>query len=231
MPYTDNIHEEDDANTFSVDVMAAFLYPVRGSGVITILIGALFYGLASALGLLMILVGGYYVLFWKAIILKTASGIDHIPNVPDMADVWDDIIKPYLSGIFTLIICYLPAVLILEYTGSKSLFWIAFAACTFYLPMAWLAVVMHNNMMALNPVFIVRSITKVFGPYLLAFIGLVLVFAATEGLEYLFMDENAPLAAIYISGLFSLYFMMVVMRILGLIYKHNKDELGWFQSY
>jgi len=102
-----------------------------------------------------------------------------------------------------------------------------YLAGSFCLPMALLALLLHRSYAALNPAFVISSIFRVGGEYLLTYLVLVLT------------DVVYVLVRIYGDNLFIvgrlaglsiwLYFMMLYMYETGRIYYLNQKRLAWFQ--
>jgi len=80
----------------------------------------------------------------------------------------------------------------------------------------------------MNPLLIVPSIARVPKDYAIAcgisFGILVLQAAAQQSVRIM----NVPIASYFVSGLVSFYFVIVEMRMLGMLYRTHKDDLGWF---
>jgi hypothetical protein len=98
-----------------------------------------------------------------------------------------------------------------------------------YFPMAFTAVAMFDSLAAVNPLLIIPSILKIPKEYALTIVLfvfiLILRWLAVKVLPE-FLGVPYILPAI-ISNFFGLYLLAVLMRILGLLCRKNKDELGW----
>jgi hypothetical protein len=199
-----------------------------------------------ALLILKFLVVGYLFSFMQNIIQATAVGESELPDMPSMADFASDIIFPALEFLGLFVFCFGPALLAL-YVGFFQPQPIALLTAIplaliggFYFPMAFLAVTVLNSILAVNPLFILPSIFRIFGAYASAAILLMgfyafryiggvtmdLMFArafTTESMSELLL--MAGLRAMW--GLLSFYLMIVGIRILGLLYFHKKHTLGW----
>jgi hypothetical protein len=97
-----------------------------------------------------------------------------------------------------------------------------------YLPMALLAVAMSDSLASLNPFFILTSICKVPLQYLIACLLLAFIVGLKWAVEVA-MERVIPIFAIryLISAVLLLYFLIVEMRVLGLMYLWNRRKLGW----
>jgi hypothetical protein len=251
---------------FFSSLPGAFIYPFRGSGIFVIIIATVFFGLLNwfspkmiygiipvitgwhtiALFILKFLVIGYLFSFMQNIIQATAVGESELPDMPSMADFASDIIFPALEFLGLVVFCFGPALLalIVGYFQAQPLAILVAIPLAliggFYFPMAFLAVTVLNSILAVNPLFILPSIFRIFGAYAAAAILLIGVYAfrylgglkmdaifsqafTTESMTELLL--MAGLRAVW--GLLSFYLMIVGIRILGLVYFHKKHTLGW----
>jgi hypothetical protein len=89
---------------------------------------------------------------------------------------------------------------------------------------------MFDTITALNPVALVWSILRVPGHYIAAAaifeLVLLLHWFVSGALEMLI---RIPLLPALISSFFYLYLMAVGMRVLGLLYRSCRNDLGWFR--
>ena len=98
----------------------------------------------------------------------------------------------------------------------------------FYFPMGLLALALFDSVAALNPVVIVKAIVRIPFRYLLACLLFFLVYYVNASFGgYL---AEITFVGMVIQTFFSLYTMMVAMRILGLIYYANAKKIGWFED-
>jgi len=94
--------------------------------------------------------------------------------------------------------------------------------------MAFTAVAMGDSIVAVNPLVIVPSIIRVLRQYLLTVVVLAVIFGVRWLLrQFLATVLPVPLLPTIITSLIGLYLLVVEMRILGLLYRNNQDELGW----
>jgi hypothetical protein len=108
----------------------------------------------------------------------------------------------------------------------------ALAFGAFYLPMALLAVAVTDNFLGLSPHVVVPSILRTFAPYCVTFVLLVVLVTVrfAGGLAAREVPvEQLPLKILVtvVMEFFSLYLLMVEMRILGLLFRSYRDRLGW----
>jgi hypothetical protein len=118
--------------------------------------------------------------------------------------------------------------------NSSWLGWATMAAMLFgcvYFPMAFTAVAMSDSMLAISPLVVVPSIMKVLGQYVLTVVVLALILLARWLLFHLLEKIlPVPLLPTIITSLIGLYLLVVEVRILGLMYRNNKDRLGWYRA-
>ncbi|MGH7973342.1 MAG: hypothetical protein ACREIC_31875, partial [Limisphaerales bacterium] len=108
--------------------------------------------------------------------------------------------------------------------------WAALAFGALMAPMGMLALAMFDNFGVLNPVSLAWSIQRVPLQYLVAAAMFEIVLALklfAGGLVARLLP--LPVLPALISGLLNLYFVTVGMRILGLLYVCNKQQLAWFR--
>ena len=187
------------------------------------------YGLTAAL-----VGGGYLWAYMMKIIRSSAKGDEELPDWPDLGDFWNDIVVPFFGVLIVVVCAFVPAgvyFLVGSRGGGLSApVLLALGACGFlYIPMALITLTIFGLGGALNPIFVVVSILKVFWQYFVACVVLaVLVGLRVVGAAYFARYGLFMWAAV--DGLVSFYFLVVEMRILGLIYYANEDRLGWFKT-
>ena len=185
---------------------------------------------------------GYLSAFAISIISSSATGEDELPDWPDFTGFWSDILRPVLLIIATAVMSLLPLfisvtfVVIFVLKGSffdipeiRLTLGYALIACMIwallYFPMGLLAIAMFDSVAALNPVLMVKSISKIPLRYLLACLFFFLVFFLNSVLAGYF--TQIPIVGLVVRMFCSFYLMMVAMRILGLLYKANARKLDW----
>lgn len=93
--------------------------------------------------------------------------------------------------------------------------------------MALLAVAVTDNFLALSPHVVMPSIFRVLLPYLLACVLLGLLVGLRVGFQLLMNSVPIPFLPSIILGFVSLYFLVIEMRILGLLFRSYRERLGW----
>jgi len=234
---------------FFASLPGAFIYPLKGTGILIIIVSALvFTGLnilagRGLFGLLFTVIAlGYLYSYSQNIIHATAAEEKNMPDMPGFDDLF--------GGCFRLAACVLlsfglPIGLAIAKFFEEDIPWFVISLLgilgCLYFPMCFLAVAMKDTVAAANPLFVVPSILKV--P--LEYIAAVLVFTAVFGIRMLGSltsafaadmsetthDMNMLLVSfgIRIIWIFvSVYLLTVSMRVLGLLYLTKKYTLGWF---
>ena len=98
----------------------------------------------------------------------------------------------------------------------------------FYLPMALIATSMYGSLFALNPLLIIPSMARIAKEYIAVCLFLGVLIAIRLGVDLgLALAIPFPIVPDVISGFLDLYFLIVQMRILGLLYFFKEDELSW----
>jgi len=220
--------------TFGSLIPGAFVYPFKGSGVILLVGGAIFFFLLGFLHFFGLLITGYLFSYAKRIVATSANGEAEPPDWPDFTNWYDDILAPYGHLISLVVLTYFPAwalaVFLPETTPFRSGLVIAATVIgSFLAPMGMLALSMFDTFTALNPMALVWSILRIPGHYFVDAVAFGTVIGA-----YMFCDAfigtilPVPFVGRLVAGCLNLYLLAVAMRILGLLYWTKKQELGWF---
>lgn len=236
------VEEEEASPSFFRELLLAFYYPFRGAHawmillfgtimvmMMTVVSYAYIFGLFAT-----VFLTGYYVAFLFKIIRETAIGEQEVAEFPGLQDLWDDVLRPLAQVFFALLVCLLPAVLAAGFLENYSdeLSWVPFvllAGGLFYLPMVLLATVIFNSLLtALNPVLVIPAISRIFLRYLVIVILLGVTVIGHQLLADALNERLQALAAVPIVSFVSFYMGIIQARILGLIYRTSKEQIGWF---
>ena len=115
-----------------------------------------------------------------------------------------------------------------SFSGTFHLYgaeWLLIAWAFLYFPMGLLAVSIFKTPVALNPVLIIKSVATIPIRYFNACVLFFLIFAVNNWLGPVL--AGFPIIGRVIQLFFSLYMVIVAMRVLGLIYCANAKELDW----
>jgi hypothetical protein len=219
---------------FFASLPRALLYPFQGNGVMLLIAGTAFFFLLDYFPLVGLLLTGYVFAYAKSIITSTANGRKDPPDWPDFSDLKEDILVPYLHLVALVVLFFGPAFIVgLWRPGSATEARIAYFAAlgfgAFFAPMGMLALAMFDTVAALNPVALAWSILRAPLHYIVAaaaFETVFLVYWFTTGVLQTLIP--VPFLPGLISGFFYLYAISVGMRILGILYVSDQENLGWF---
>ncbi|MCK5706051.1 MAG: B-box zinc finger protein [Candidatus Aureabacteria bacterium] len=216
---------------------SAFTYPFNGSGKLLLVIGVVFFGLMDLLGSLPfgwvfgIFGSGYLIAYMFKIVNSSAIGKNEMPDWPDVSDFGSDIIGPLWAMFLTTVVSFGPAVICLILISKNPVFLIAAIAFgvlgIIYYPMAIIATALDTNLFV-RPDVILVSIFKVIGPYIVACLLLAAIIVGNKLLGAVLI-KISPIVGFITAYSLAFYFIIVEMRILGLIYYTNSERLGWFE--
>ena len=191
------------------------------------------YGLIAVI-IMTVLGTGYLIAYMQAVLTSSAVGEEKMPDWPEITDPLGDVVVPLLHTLGTLLASFLPALIVAAVFRSSqpatgALLLIAYGLGFIYLPMAFMAVTMYSSIIAVNPLLVVPSIFRVRWAYLLT-VALTLLILAVKWSGSGLLAKVAPVPVLFpvLGNFFSLYLLTVLMRMLGLLYRTKKAELGWF---
>ncbi|MEW5725574.1 MAG: hypothetical protein AB1896_20870, partial [Thermodesulfobacteriota bacterium] len=227
--------EDREPINFREHLPRVFHYPFSGVGpwvmgaTISFLIVASFIPFA---GFFLTIVGyGYFCAYCFRVVTTTADSPDDPAPWPGMENPGSGLILPIIKIAWAGIASYLPAGLYLFFISPigpmDPVFWLLMLAGAVYAPMGLLAVVMSGNFLALNPFVVVPAILRTFKDYIFCLIAMVVVMVM-RGLFESILKVPIPILGSAIQWFITLYFLTVEMRILGLLYAANEEELGWY---
>lgn len=240
-------HERLDVEIprFSHEIFASLSYPFRGDGafIMGVAVGVmvLLWGLGNLLGRLSFfayLPGlwllGYLFGALQNVVKSSAQGDSELPKWPEWHPSFSEAVRPLSHWISCQLVCFLPALvasIVAANNGSETCWGLAFAfflGGAVYFPMALMAVAMGDSVEAMDPVFIYRSIRAVGWDYLLL-LSVLFVLVLTHYLGNLAMGQ-VPMSGIQVlwSTSNTVYFSMVLARMIGVYYRSHQRDLGWF---
>ena len=186
----------------------------------------------------------------QQILNGSGMGESVLPKWPEFTDWQGDIIDPALKWIGTMALVLGPGLALLifglgaqavEASGPGVLPGvITLLVGLFYLPMAFMLVGMFDTLLALNPVVGFRSIFAIFGHNVLTclvlalMVGMNIATGKVGDLLPVGKDGNLAISFVFgaiaavIDGFNRLYTLVVFARMLGCLYRVNRDKLGWF---
>jgi hypothetical protein len=168
----------------------------------------------------------------EQILVKTANDPDDLDEISVDFD-WERI-KENLARYWILaMICFAPSALTMWMPGLPALCGPVFTgmACL-YFPMALLGVAMFETLAVANPVFVIGSIFRApAGYWVVALFFAALVFSAGGSR----LDpgpippkpEMVQMASGAVLSFVGYYLALVWIRLLGLFYRHYREDLAW----
>lgn len=228
---------DDAPRSFPAMLEDAAVYPLRGHGVVLIILGGLFLAILELLsrswrmrsGIFFAVFGaGYLAAYMFHIVEASANGKRKLPEWPEFSNFWDSICIPFFQMLFPAIVCCLPAcVPFVAFGWNPQAFAMAIAiaiVCSFYLPMAILAIAVNNSVAGMHPGNVLPAIRAVFFRYAAIWLTLSAVGAASQ-LAYALVLEEIPLLGLALNMWISLYLMAAEMRLLGILYYTSEGKL------
>ena len=212
------------------------IYPLKGPGRWLLFGGTLSIWLISVLSFIPCLglvlgffIGIYVLALFRSIISSTADGEDHLPNWPDSTDIFSEIFRPSFMLLVPIAICFLPASSYNMYSSAQDpiIHWSLLGLGWLYLPMALLAVTLYDSILAMNPILVVRSILRIPMDYMMVVAVLGVVVVLSHLLDTHVLDK-VPMIDGLMDGFMFIFEGAMLMRAIGLLYRMNEQELGWF---
>lgn len=254
----------EDVTPFWKDLTGLFAYPVRGNGLGILIVGSVFFAFAGfvsnwggvwgwAAGLI---TTGYLAAYYVNVIKTSGVGQKSPPDWPDLSHPADMVgfgIQWILAGAAAFFPAILVSVFVLPQMNNVigwALLGMSALLGIFVYPMAILMTALYGSVAAaFNYPFVVKSIMRIMGEYVMAWVCLLVLAIVVTLLFVLGMALNigAALAGgtvggelvgviilflvyqLLLSGV-SLYGYMVFCRILGQVYYFSQRKLGWFEG-
>jgi hypothetical protein len=222
-------------------IVDIFLYPtsIHGLTIIGIIVGiplliGLFAFFAGPFGFfitipasfIMLVIDAYALWYFNHCIRNSADGETRAPDVLIDATSLFDMGWQSLRMAVCLAFFAAPVGAYYNYTESTDIiFYLLLGYAALFLPMGLLAVVMHDEITALNPLLLIRSIINTFFSYiklvvLFYFVGWLLFFSIK-------LFSSLPSLPSFLIEAVLLYLLMIMAHLLGRFYWQNKDNLDW----
>jgi len=173
---------------------------------------------------------GYLGAYMMKVIRNTAQGGDDLPNWPALSDWISDIAYPLFLIFSTILISFAALLYLVIMRGSERLMILALLFGIFYFPMSLIAVSIYNSVFAINPNTVIGGILRVPKQYFMACMLLLLVVTINSVVNIYLTFLIGRLLTFTLSGLTGFYFLLVEMRILGMIYRTNKFKFNWMNE-
>lgn len=224
----------------------ALSYPVRGSGWLMILLGAILGvildigSIAPVIGLaVFVFAGGYFCAFYFDIISSTMCDHDDIPDWPGFSDFLDEIVMPLITLIGLLLLSFWPVIALTVYVFNMdvspsspevptwydpAMYGLLFLGCC-YFPMAIIANQAFGTFTSALPHVVLPAIFKALPSYFIPVVALILVWSIVDlGQSY---AERLPFVGWFLAWAVALYGLMFQARLIGLIYRDKQDVLDF----
>jgi hypothetical protein len=219
----------------------ALTYPFRKGGWASIVTGAVFslllgflqhvpvVGIAVA-----VFAAGFFAGFYLDIVSTTMVGDDHVPDWPSFTEFMDDIVVPLLRVIGLVLISFGPLMGLAIWfastlpESSPQVWWAVGGAMlvgVFYFPMAVLGSCVYGNLFGAMPHVVLPGMWRAMPLYLLAVPGLAVAVGVCGAAEE--FGGRIPFVGGLVAAAVALYSMMMQGRLIGLIYRAKREELGW----
>jgi len=183
---------------------------------------------------------GYVLLFLGHVLVAAAMGENDHPRWPEWhpGDISEGFGRWIWAALFGVAIGGAPALTCWSYYGqvdwlSGSVFVVLVLGGAGFAQMALAAALMHDTIIAANPVTVIAAIFHIgwgyLKPCLVGSIALALAGLGVWGLLYRMPKMWMEAVALWAFWVFVLYEAMVVIRMLGLTYHAHSVELLWFR--
>jgi hypothetical protein len=167
-----------------------------------------------------------------SVVGESAGGREEPPDWTELKNFLDDIARPLLLAVGTVVVSFGPAVAFTAWRNWRAFgdpwFWALLVGGMVYFPMGLLAVALHDSLDALKPWLIVPAIIRTAPSYILLVLIFYVLFSPSMLLAT-YMTEAIPILGPLLACGMLLYLLMVDMRILGLFCRCAARRLGWFQ--
>ena len=184
---------------------------------------------------------GYLLLFLGRVLVASAMGEDDHPRWPvwDRMEIVEELGRWIWAGVMGLAVGGFPALAYWVRCGDVDaldafLFLDLAVLGIAYAQMALVAALLHETMLAANPVTVIRSIARIgwdyLAPCLLTALGLGLNLAAWRAVLLHSPSVGLGVLGLWACWVLTLYQAMVWFRILGTTYGKHEDNLGWFRT-
>lgn len=214
----------------------SFRYPFRENGRMILIWGTILSGIPALTAwipmigpIVSLLIGAYLCAVFFEVMVTTATGSDDCSGFPDLSDILEDLIMPFIKIVAALLVSFLPYLILLFSLSDSALFQpLSYLLIVFgiaYFPMAILAVGILHTFTALSPHIVVPAIKDAGGFYWVIVGILILVFVLESVVEAIFGDFF--FLGVVTSAFIGMLALMINGRLIGLLYRNREEELGW----
>jgi len=214
------------------------VYPFLGQGKWLMIGGAIGMALAQIVGVLLPFVGlflealiaGCFAMYAIKNIASSARGDTEPPDWPDFSGLHETLyalLQVLGAAAFSLgpLVAYAIYMWNTGQSRNPLISWPLLAWGMFYMPMAMLGVALHDTLAGVSPLLVLPAIVKTLPAYLVALLAIAGACALFYPMQYL---TELPFIGSLLGTVFSVYWITVVTRIVGLIYRAYEKRLNWF---
>jgi hypothetical protein len=182
---------------------------------------------------------GYVLLFLGQLLVASALGEDDHPRWPQWQppEIAEGLARWLWAGLSGVVLGGFPLVVYWVNCGpidwfDRAVFAELVIVCAGYAQMALAAALLHETLIAANPLTVLQAIVRVGWDYVQPCLvsGALVMLAAAAFWSLLFSVSSFWMAALALWGfwVFCLYAAMVALRMLGLTYHSHAHKLHWF---
>lgn len=253
----------EDVTPFWKDLPGLFAYPVRGNGLGVLIVGTVIFAFTAFVAKYGYMWGwvvgamstGYLSAYYISVVKTSGVGQKSPPDWPDLShptDLGGYFFQWTLAGVSSFFPCILAWVFLWDKVPPPVLYMILGMGSLlgiFMYPMSILVTCLYGVGAAFNYPFVVRSIMRIMGEYVMAWVcmlvlGIVIVLLSVLGslLGFGTIFAGAAVGGELVGALLflivyeliamavSLYGYMVFCRLLGQVYFFSQKKLGWFEG-
>ena len=230
-----------ESRTFFKTLPDVLAHPFSAGAIPLLFIGTLLFlvlgrlGLYSAYAPIPILF--YLAAYMHRIIATAAEGEDGLPGWPTLSDPWYEVIRPGLLVCLSGVIAFLPLIAYLwsvaKAGGSPmpSATFPLVAWALIYLPFSMLSVSVADDAAGANPLTVLAAFSRLHLQFMFA--AALILFIV--GIRLLITNLVAVYIAVpyvpeLLSGFVTAYFVLMELRLLGVLYHTNRTELRWHED-
>lgn len=212
-------------------VFRAFIWPFESDPIMTVVAGAVFFGVAQWVfgffGWVIWAIGNALILgYGEQVIRHTIAGNEGAPDFQEITSWWD--LLPPILRVWAVGLLSFGGFFGLLYSGVGSPWtWLALVFGAAYAPMAFLAVSATGSVRAVLPDVVLRAVARVGPEYWLTVPLLPAAVALGTTLSTAFRFAGGRLFGSVLGFAISLIAVMATCRMLGLLYVRNEDAFEW----
>lgn len=189
--------------------------------------------LASILPVLGVIAGlilaAYFCAIFFEVMITSAGGSNDCPGFPNLADILDDLILPFIKVAAVALFSFAPFLIyafsVPAETSSGLIALPLIGIGLAYFPMAILAVGILGTFRGMSPHIVIPSILKAGGLYW-AIVGILFAVYLVESYLLGFLSGIFIVGAL-VTALVSMLTLMLNGRLLGILYRNKEAELEW----